>query len=223
MNNKRARPVLLVPLAAALLFPSTALAVKREVIKELQSEYAGHTYQLRIDLRGTDYFAAFNVVSEKGVHYRGRELAILFYRMETVYLDRVSNEADNEVRLTLYRNRNDARQVRGSIPGPPLPVGPDRETALGAFAREFSTNVILELQARKGDPDAQRGQIAALMERLFYIKEMPTYEEKEEFILSHPDLPLPRLKEITGFNEDLVRGILKRREAEEPRSGDQKE
>ena len=216
MNPRCAGLAFPILLAAALLFPGTALAVKREIIKELQSEYAGHTYQLRMDLRGTDYFAAFNVVSESGVHYRGRELSILFYRLETVYLDRVSNEADNEVRLTLYRNRNDAKQVRGSIPGAPLPVGPDQDTFVGAFARDFSTNVILELKARKGDPEAQRGQIAALMERLFYLKEMPTYEEREEFVLSHPDLPLPRLREITGFNEDLIRGILKKREAAKP-------
>ena len=211
----RRRLVSLLLFAAALFSPGTALAVKREIIKELQSEYAGHTYQLRMDLRGTDYFAAFNVVSEQGTHYRGRELAIMFYRMETVYLERVTSEAGNEVRLTLYRNRTDARQVRGSIPGAPLPVGPDRETTLGAFARDFSTNVILELKAGKDEMEAQRGQIASLMERLFYLKEMPTYEEKEEFILSHPDLPLPRLREITGFNEDLVRGILKKREAAE--------
>ena len=198
--------------AALLLFPRPLFAVKREIIKELQSEYAGHTYMLRMDLRGTDYFAAFNVVSEQGIHYRGRELPIMFYRFETVYLDRVSSEAGNEVRLTLYRNRNDARQVRGSIPAAPLPVGPDRDTTLGSFARDFSTNVILVLQAGKGEMEAQRGQISALMERLFYLKDTPTYAEREEFILSHPDLPLPRLREITGFNEDLVRGILKKRE-----------
>ena len=202
-------------LAAVLLFPRPLLAVKREIIKELQSDYAGHTYQLRMDLRGTDYFAAFNVVSEKGIHYRGRELRVMFYRMEMVYLDRVSNEAGNEVRLTLYRNRSDARQIRGSVPAAPLPVGPDRETTLGSFARDFSTNVILELKAGKDEMEAQRGQIASLMERLFYLKETPTYAEREAFILSHPDLPLPRLREITGLNEDLVRGILKQREAGE--------
>ena len=214
MRRRLALPALF---AAALLLPGDALAVKREIIKEMQSEHAGHTFVLRMDLRGTDYFAAFNVVSEQGIHYRGRELPILFYRFETVYLDRVSSEAGNEVRLTLYRNRNEARQVRGSIPAAPLPVGPDSDTTIGSFARDFSTNVILVLQAGKGEVEAQRSQIAALMERLFYLKDAPTYADREAFILSHPELPLPRLASITGLAEDLVRGILKTREAGEER------
>jgi hypothetical protein len=198
------------------LFPQAALAVKRGVVRDLQSEYAGHTYQLRMDLRGTDYFAAFNVVNEQGIHYRGRELPIIFYQLETVYLDRVSNEGGKEVRLTIYRSRNDARQIRGSVPAAPLPVGPDRDTTLGNFARDLSTNVLLEVRAGKDDPDAQRSEITALLERLFYLKETPGYKEKEEFVLSHPDLPIPRLAAITGLAEDLVNGILKRREAAKP-------
>ncbi len=197
-----------------LLLPAPAFAVKRDIIKELQSDYAGKTYQTRLDLRGTDYFASVNVVDEKGVHYRGRELAVMFYQMELVYLDRVSNESEREVRLTLYRSRNDARQIRGSIPAAPLPVGPDSST-MGAFARQLSTNVILELTAGKDDPSAQRQQIAELMEHLFYIKEVPTFDQKETFILTHPDLPLARLMAITGLNEEMVTGIQKRHESGE--------
>jgi len=203
-------------LALLAFFPEGALAVKRSVVRELQSEYAGHTYQLRMDLRGTDYFAAFNVVNDKGIHYRGRELAIIFYQMETVYVDRISNEGEKEVRLTVYRSRNDARQIRGSVPAAPLPVGPDRDTTLGNFARDLSTNVLLEVRAGKDDPDAQQAEITALLERLFYLKEIPGYKEKEEFVLSHPDLPITRLAVITGLAEDLVNGILKRREVMKP-------
>ncbi len=195
-----------------LLLPAQAFAVKRDIIKEFHSEYAGRTYQLRLDLRGTDYFASVNVVDEKGVHYRGRELPIMFYQMETVYVDRISNEGDREVRLTLYRNRNDARQIRGSIPAAPLPVGPDRDASVGMFARQLSTNVVLEVAAGKGYPSAQRQQLTELLERLFFIKEAPTFDQKEAFILTHPDLPLARLMTITGLNEDMVTGIQKKHE-----------
>lgn len=203
-------------IALSLSFPATALAVKRSLVKELQSGYAGRTYPLRLDLRGTDYFAALNVVNDQGVHYRGREQVILFYRMETVYLDRVSNEGGQEVRLTLYRNRNDALQIRGSVPAAPMPAGPGRESTLGSFARDLSTAVILELRAGKDDPVAQGAELAALMANLFYLKDLPTYDQKEEFILSHPDLPLARLASITGLAQDLVQGILKKREAAMP-------
>jgi hypothetical protein len=173
---------------AALLLPAPSFAVKRDTIKEMQEEYAGRAYQLRIDLRGTDFFAAFNVLTDQGAHYRGRELAIIFYRMETVYLDRISNESEREIRLSIYRNRNDAR-------------------------RDLSTEVILEVRAGKKEPSLQREQITALMGQLFYLKETPTYEQKEAFILSHRDLPLQRLTSITGFGEDQVRGILMKGEA----------
>jgi hypothetical protein len=189
------------------------MAVKRDIIKDLQTEYAGRIYQLRMDLRGTDYFAAFNVVNDQGVHYRGRQLAVIFYGMETVYLDRISNESQREIRLSIYRNQSDARQIRGSVPTAPLPMGPDHETALGAFARDLSTTVILELRAGKDEPSVQREQITALMERLFYIKESPTFDQKEAFVLSHMDLPVPRLTSITGLGEDQVRGILMKGEA----------
>jgi hypothetical protein len=198
---------------AAALAPTSVLAVKHEIVKDLHAEYSGRSYQLRTDLRGTDYFATFNVVNDKGVEYRGREMPILFYQMETVYLDRISNEGEREIRLSIFRNSNDAHQIRGSVPAAPLPVGPDRESTLSAFARDLSTNVILEVRAPKSEPVLQRQQIGALLDRLFFLKETPTFDQKEAFILSHPDLPLPRLMAITGLGEDFVRGIIKRGEA----------
>jgi hypothetical protein len=210
------RPIvlLLVALAFPLLLPSPASAVKRSVVKSLKSEYGGRFYQLRLDLRGTDFFAAFNVVDHQGVHYRGREQPVLFYQLETVYLDQISNEGERQVRLTIYRNRDQAYQIRGSVPGAPLPVGPSSESTLGAFARDLSTNVMLEVAAGRDDPGLQSRQMTELMGKLFYIKEAPTYDEKEAFILAHPDLPVTRLAAITGLGEDLVQGVLKRREAD---------
>jgi hypothetical protein len=97
-----------------------------------------------------------------------------------------------------------------------MPAGPGRESTLGSFARDLSTAVILELRAGKDDPVAQGAELAALMANLFYLKDLPTYDQKEEFILSHPDLPLARLASITGLAQDLVQGILKKREAAMP-------
>jgi hypothetical protein len=200
-------------LILSALFPAPARAVKRDIIKELSSDYAGRSYQIRVDLRGTDYFAAFNVVDDKGVHYQGREQAIMFYQMETVYLDRISSEGDKQIRIAIYRSREDARQIRGSVPAAPIPVGPDRASTLSNFARDLSTNVILQLQAGKAEPSLQRTEIAALLEKLFFLKETPTFDQKEAFILSHPDLPMARLTAITGLSEDLVRGIQMKGEA----------
>ncbi len=187
-----------------------AFAVKRDVIRQLQADYAGHTYQLRSDLLGTNYMLTPNVVDDRGIRYRGREASALFRQMETVYLDRVSKDGKRSVTLTIYRSRTDARQIRGSVPAVPLPVGPDRNTTLGSFARGLSTSVTLEVAAGADDQPAQREQIIGLLNRLFYLKEGPTYAEKETFIRSHADLPAPKLAEMTGLSEDVVRGILKR-------------
>ncbi len=195
-------------LLALLPIGRPALAVRRETLRQLRDDYAGHTFRLRTDLRGTNYLVISNVVDEKGIRYRGRELPILFRQMETVYLDRISNEREKSVTLTLYRSRDDARQIRGAIPAAPLPVGPDRNTTLGNFARDLSTSVTLEIAAGKDNPDAQREQVTTLLNRLFYLKEEPTYEEKEAFIRSHRDFPAARLAQVTGLDEAVIRGIL---------------
>ena len=189
-----------------------APAVSRDVIRRLQEDFAGHTYQLRVDLRSTNYLVDSNILDQGGMRHRGRDLAILFRQMEDVYLDRISSGGKKALSLTLYRSQADARQIRGAIPAVPLPVGLDRNATVGNFARSLSTSVLLEVQAEKSDPAGQREQFVALLDRLFYLKGGASYEEKESFILAHPDLPVPKLMKMTGLSEEVVRGILKRRE-----------
>ena len=205
--------VLLVLLAS----PTTALAVKREVIRGYQEDFGGRTYRLRVDLQGTNYMSVPNVMTARGFKYQGRQFPVLFHRMQMVYLDRISNESGKSVALTIYRSRNDAGQIRGSIPSAPMnPAAGASETTLGSFARDFSTTVVLELTAEKQDLDGQRGQILDLLQKVFYVREEPTFEEKEAFIRENRDLPVPKLMEMTGLPEQAVRNILEHKPAEPP-------
>ncbi len=215
------RPRLL-PLAFLLLtlFPTGAGAVKRDVVHRLQEEYGEHTYQLRVDLQGTNYLSEANVISEQGLRHSGRAFPVLFRQLETVYLDRIANEGEHRVSLTVYRSAKEAHQIRGAVPGAPFPVGPDMSTTVGSFARGISTIVLIDVKAGKAEPDAQIDQVRALMNTLFYLKQTPSYEEKEAFIIAHSELPIPKLMEVTGLAEEIVRGILKR--GAEPQTQTQK-
>jgi hypothetical protein len=202
------RRLLLIPL---LLLASDATAVKRGVVKEFQDELAGRTFRLRVDLQGTNYLAVPNIVNHEGFHYRGRQFPVLFKEMEIIYVDRVSNDGNKSMAITLYRNKKEAGQIRGAIPAPPLgPVGQSAETTLGSFARDLSTTVILELRADKSDPDSQRGQIRELLSRVFYYNVEPTHAEREAYILHHRDVPVFKLAETTALPEEMVKEILKR-------------
>ena len=191
---------------------SSALAVKREILKQLRQDYTEHTYQLRSDLWGTNYLVISNRLNDEGIHHRGRGLAVLFYQLETIYLDRISNEGKRAVTLTLYRNREDAYKIRGAIPAAPMPYTPDLTTTMGSFARDLSTSITLEVEANKKDPAAQREQFIDLLNRLFYLKSMPTYDEKAAFVEDHPYLPIQKLMSLTELEEEVVRGIIKQRE-----------
>lgn len=199
------------------LLPRPALAVKRDVVRGFQEDFGARTYRLRVDLQATNYMSVPNVMTAKGFKYLGRQFPVLFRKMQMVYLDRISNESGQSVALTIYRSRDDAGQIRGSMPSAPMnPAAGASETALGSFAREFSTTVILELTAEKTDLDGQRAQILDLLQKVFYVREEPTFEEKEAFIRENPDLPIRKLVEMTGLPEQAVRRILEHHPAEPP-------
>jgi hypothetical protein len=206
----------------ALLDNSDAGAVKREIIKSFQEEFAEHTYRLRVDLQGTNYLSVPNVVTDSGFRYRGRQFAVMFREMEMVYLARVSNSGSQEVALTIYRNQTDAEQIRGAVPSAPFGPAAGTEVALGSFARDLSTTVTLELHSAKNDIPSQREEIVRLLGRLFYLKEEPTAEEKEAFIRSHAQLPLPKLAQLTGLTEEMIRKILESGKEEAPAVDDKK-
>ena len=205
-------------LVLSAVFPGPALAVKREVIRDFQEDFGGRSYKLRVDLQGTNYMSVPNVMSAKGFKYQGRQFPVLFHRMQMVYLDRISNETGKSVALTIYRSKNDAGQIRGSIPSAPMnPAAGASETALGSFARDFSTTVVLELTAEKKDLDGQREQILDLLQKVFYVRAEPSFDEKEAFIRENRDLPIQKLMDLTGLPEQAVRNILEHRPADPPR------
>ena len=206
---------------AMILCVSDAGAVKREIIKSFQEDFGDHTYRLRVDLQGTNYLSVPNVVTDSGFGYRGRQFAVMFSEMEIVYLARFSNAASNEVALTIYRSKEDAEQIRGAVPS--APFGPAAGTdVLGSFARDLSTTVTLELRSGKHDLPAQKDEILRLLNRLFYMKDEPTAEEKEEFIRTHAQFSLPKLSRLTGMPEAVVRGILEASKAAPPETGEEK-
>ena len=206
---RRKLPAIPALLGAALLLSLCAWAVKRDVIRVFQDEFAGHSYLLRVDLQGTNYLAAPNVVDAKGFEYRGRQFPVMFQQLEMVYLDRVSNDGNKSVLLTVYRTKEDASQIRGALTPAPFGPGPQStETMLGSYARGFSTSVTLELKADKNDAESQREEIRQLLDRVFYIKIEPTEEERESFILSHSTLPMQKLMERSGFPEAMIRKLL---------------
>ena len=206
---------------AMLLCVSDAGAVKREIIKSFQEDFGGHTYRLRVDLQGTNYLSVPNVVTDSGFSYKGRQFAVMFREMEMVYLARFTNAASSEVALTIYRNKDDAEQIRGAVPS--APFGPAAGTdMLGAFARDLSTTVTLELHSAKHDIPAQKEEILRLLNRLFYLKDEPTAEEKEAFIRSHPQLSLPKLSHLTGMPEEVIRTILETSKVAPPATGEEK-
>jgi hypothetical protein len=202
-------PTTLFVAGTSLLLTPTAWAVKREVIRDFQEEFAGHSYLLRVDLQGTNYLAAPNVVDGKGFEYRGRQFPVMFQQLEMVYLDRISNDGNKSVLLTVYRTKEDASQIRGAMSPAPFGPGPQStETMLGSYARGFSTSVTLELQADKNDTAAQKEEIRKLLDLVFYIKVEPSEEERESFILSHSTLPLQKMMERTGLPEAMIRKLL---------------
>ena len=208
---------------ALMLCFSNAGAVKREIIKTYQEEFAEHSYRLRVDLQGTNYLSVPNVATDRGFGYRGRQFPVMFREMEMVYLARFSNAGGNEVALTIYRTKEDAEQIRGAVPSTPFGPAAGTEIALGAFARDLSTTVTLVLQSEKKDLPAQREEILRLLNRLFYIKEEPTAEEKEAFIRSHSQLPLQKLSNLTGMPEEMIRTILEASKEAPPVAVEQKE
>jgi hypothetical protein len=197
-------------LAAALfvaLSPRPATGVSRDVARAIREAYEGRTLRLRFDLHSAAHSVEPNVLALGGMG-RGREGSpVLFYRLETVYLERVTSEGGSRVSLTIYRSADDARNLRATaIPAPAL-GNPAADRSQAAFARSDSTSVVLELAAGRKDPEAQRREITTLMGRLFYIDADPTRDEIAGFVWQHRDWTVSRLASITGLSPDEVRAL----------------
>jgi hypothetical protein len=215
MASVRIGRVLLL-LAAVLLTASPASAIKRELFRDVRAEYEGMTFRLRIDLRPANVASSPNVVNAEGVGYVRERSPVLFHRLQQVYVGRVINDGKQRIGLTIYRNADQADQYRALAIPPPALANPNASGTLAAFAQTDSTEVLIELKAKKKEPGAQRQEIETLMRRVFYIASEPTREEIEEVILSHRGASIGQLRALTGLDNDEIREILERASPGQP-------
>jgi hypothetical protein len=197
------------PLLAGFLLLSPVLAVPRAVISQLRPQYEGRTLRLRVDLRSSTTAIEPNIMTMEGMGYAKREAAVLFGRLETVYLERLASEGGTRVSLTVYRNEDEIKQLRATaIPPPAISGIPTGMSPTPSFARTGSTSIILELSAPKSDPAAQQKQIEDMLGRIFYLDGDPSREELEQFVREHRGWPLARLAAVTGLPEDDIRPLI---------------
>src|SRR2546422_2889069 len=198
-----------VALAAGLLAFTDARAIQRDIFKEIRGRYEGRSFRLRIDLKAAGRAADPNVVSLDGVGYPSERSPILFSALETVFLQRMTNEGGTRVGLTVYRSEDEANRLRASaIPGPTM-ANPNFGRTLATFAQQGSTSVVLELKAGKKDPQAPLAEIETLLDRIFYLKSEPTREDLETFVRRHTGWSISRLRAVTGLPEEDIRALLK--------------
>jgi len=198
----------LLALAAALPAPP-AQAVARDVVNQARSAYEGRTFRLRLDLRSASSAIEPNVLTLEGMGYGRAGAPVLFGRLETVYLDRITSEGGDRLSLTIYRSLEEMRQLRATaIPPPTIGGTPTGMQPMSGFARTGSTMVIFDLTAGKKNQEGQRSETDTLIRRLFYIDDAPDRSELEEFVRQHRGWPVPRLAAVTGLSQDEVRTLL---------------
>ena len=193
--------------AGFVLAAADGRSIERDLARSLRDRYEGRTLRLRVDLRSAANAAEPNRISLAGVGY-GRETApVLFHRLESVYLDRLTSEGGARISLTIYRSQEEALHMRAvSIPAPVV-GNPAGVNTMGAYARGGSTSVFVELRAGKKDPDGQRRETDTLMDRLFYLSGEPARSDLEAFVLEHRAWSVTKLASITGLTPDEVRAI----------------
>src|SRR2546422_11690478 len=198
-----------VALAAGLLAFTDVRALQRDIFKEIRSRYEGRSLRLRIDLKAAGRATDPNVVSLDGVGYPSERSPILFSALETVFLQRMTNEGGTRVGLTVYRSEDEANRLRASaIPGPTM-ANPNFGRTLATFAQQGSTSVVLELKAGKKDTAGQRQEIETLLDRVFYLKSDPTRDDLESFVRHHAALPVSRLHAVTALPAREIRALLR--------------
>jgi hypothetical protein len=195
-------------LLACLLSPGPARAVGRDVTRDLRDEYEGRSMRLRVDLRPASQAIEPNVMTLEGIGYGREGSPVMFGRLESVFLERITSEGGSRLAITVYRSEEEMKRLRASAIPPPIMGMPGATQTLANFAMTGSTTIILELQAGKKEPDAQRREIVSLLGRLFYVDTQPTREELEGFVLEHRLMPVGRLAAVTGLTQDAVRRIL---------------
>jgi hypothetical protein len=193
--------------AGAWLATSDTRAVDHDLAKDLRDRYERRTLRLRVDLRSATSASEPNRISLEGMGY-GRETApVLFYRLEAVWVERVTSEGGTRLSLTIYRSQDEALRMR-AVSIPSAAVGnPAGANTMSTYARGGSTSVFVELHAGRKDPEAQRRETDALMGQLFYLEGEPALSDLEAFVLEHRSWSVTKLSSITGLKPDDVRAL----------------
>jgi hypothetical protein len=186
-----------------------ARAVGRDTYKDIRGRYEGLSYRLRVDLKAAGRAADPNVVGVDGVGYPSERSPILFGSLETVFIQRITNEGGTRLGLTVYRSQEEADLLRASAIPMPTMANPNFGRTIAAFAQQGSTSVVLELKTGKKDAPGQLAEIETLLDRVFYIKSEPTREDLEAFVRRHTGMPISRLRAVTGLPEEDIRTLLK--------------
>lgn len=209
-------PARLAALAVCLLAARGAWAIERDTYKDIRSRYEGLSFRLRIDLKAAGRATDPNVVSLDGIGSSSERSPVLFGSLETVYVQRVTNEGGTRLSLTVYRSQEEANRLRASaIPGPAM-ANPNYGRTIATFARQDSTSVLLELKAGKKDPKGQMEEIEALLDKVFYLRSEPAREDLEDFVRRHSGWSISRLRAATGLPEEDIRALLKGQSADGP-------
>ena len=137
------RPAVL--LAIVLLRPLAADAVDRGVARDVRDAYEGRSLRLRVDLRSAAQAVEPNSISLEGVGYGREGSPVLFGRLETVFVERVTSEGGNRLGLTVYRSEEEMKRLRSSAIPPAILGIPTATSTMASFARTGSTTVMLNL------------------------------------------------------------------------------
>jgi hypothetical protein len=210
MSASRARVV-----AAAVLVVAAAMtpaqrtdAVARDVVKDFRDVYEGRALQLRYDLDSAMHSLEPNVLSLGGMGHGRENGQVIFYALETVYVDRLMSEGGSRLTLTIFRSSETAKRLKSQAVPPPVTGIPTGSQSIATYSSSDSTAVALELQAPKKDPEAQRREIETLLGRLFYVDARPTQDDLTRFVAAHRDWPVSRLAKLTGLDSGTIKDII---------------
>ena len=204
----RAVAVVVTGLLLTTALVTGAAAVSRDLARALRDEYEGRALQLRLDLDSAAHALEPNVLGLGGIAHGRENGQVIFYRLETVYVDRVTSEGGSRLTLTLFRSGEAARRLRSQAIPPAITGIPSASGSIATYAASDSTTVALELEAGRKDPEGQRREIETLLGRLFYLESKPTRDDLTRFVAEHRDWPVTRLATLTGLPPDTVREIL---------------
>ena len=186
-----------------------ARAIDHDVYKEIRGRYEGLAFRLRVDLAAARRALPPNTISLSGLGHDRENAPVLFGRLETVYVQRVTNESATRLELTVYRSREESDRLRASAAPQPMGGNPLAGRMLAGYAQMGSTSVLLDLQAGKKEPQAQESEVETLLRRLFYVGVEPGRDELEDFVRKHRGLAIGRLRELTGLPPERIRELIR--------------